>query len=79
MKKIKVSEQELLAVVINMHRELETIFDLLPKKDTAVENLKKKVLKDIEELLVNGYSLSPKGNNLYDTVFKTSEKVARVS
>jgi len=77
MKIIKLSEQEVLAVIVNSQRELKIAFDMLPKKSKEGDIIKAAILDDLERLLTGVYSLDVQENNLYDSVFKTPEKVTK--
>jgi len=77
MNRIKLSEQEVLAVIVNSQRELKIAFDMLPKKSKEGDIIKAAILDDLERLLTGVYSLDVQENNLYDSVFKTPEKVTK--
>lgn len=79
MKRMKLSEAELIAVIVNMRKELDVVFEMLPKKAQDIEDMKEQILSNIDELLFDGLKVSPK-DNLYEAVFgKSSEKVSKTS
>jgi hypothetical protein len=79
MKRIKLSEQEILAVIVNAQRELKIAFEMLPKKSDQRskdgETIKKAIIEDLDRLLTKVYQLDIQENNLYDSVFKNLDKV----
>ena len=81
MKRIKLSEQEILAVIVNAQRELKTAFEMLPKRSDQNskdgEAIKKAILADLDRLLTKVYRLDIQENNLYDSIFKTQDKAAK--
>jgi len=82
MKRIKLSEQEILAVIVNSQRELKVAFEMLPKRPGSPKEgdlLKKAILDDLDLLLTKVYQLNIQENNLYDSVFKLPEKVVRAN
>lgn len=79
MKRIKLSDQEILAVIINLQKELRSAFEMLSKKSKDAEHLKDQILLDLDRLLVKEYRIDIHENNLYDSVFKNLDKVAKVS
>jgi hypothetical protein len=79
MKRIKLSEPEILAVVINLQKELNAAFEMLPRKSKDSEQLKNQILSDLNRLLTKEYRIDLQENNLYDSVFGSVDKVAKVN
>lgn len=79
MKRIKLSEPEILAVVINLQKELSAAFEMLSRKSKDSEQLKNQILSDLNRLLTKEYRIDLQENNLYDSVFGNVEKAARIS
>lgn len=79
MKRIKLSEQELLAVIVNVQKELSSAFEMLSRKSKEVDALKEQILSDLDKLLIKEYRLDLQENNLYDSVFKNLDKATKGS
>lgn len=79
MKRIKLSEPELLAVIINLQKELGSAFEMLPRKSKESDQLKVQILADLNKLLTKEYRIDLQENNLYESLFKNTDKVAKVS
>lgn len=70
MKKIKVSETELLAVVYNTFSELKTVFAALPDRNKNIPRRKRLILDELYLLLSTDYGMDLTSDDLYDTFFK---------
>lgn len=79
MKRIKLSEPELLAVIVNIQKELSAAFEMLSRKSKEADVLKGQILSDLEKLLIKEYRLDLQENNLYDSVFKNLDKATKGS
>ena len=75
MKRIKLSEPEILAVIVNLQKELGAAFEMLAKRSKDADRLKSKILSDLNDLLTEEYEIDIHGNNLYDILFKNADKV----
>lgn len=76
MKRIKLSEPEVLAVIINNQRELISAFELLSDRNKECARLKKSILADLNQLLVKEYRIDLSENNIYDSLFKPEKAVS---
>ena len=76
MKRIKLSEPEVLAVVVNLQRELAIAFEMLGDKSKESGRLKRQIIADLQQLLTREYRIDLAENNLYDSIFKPEKAVS---
>jgi len=75
MKKIKLSTNELLAVINNNYHELETVFEMFPKegRPSKFNELSSRIITDLQTILA-AYGIDST-SNAYEAFFKNEKAV----